>query len=137
MGPAIFDTTTLSDLRTRKFPEVVRSGKQYRRSQGAFRFSAITRYEVRRGFHWNGAWDALRAFDEFCERCLVLPITDEVLDQTALLWSEARTNGLPADDADLIIAATALVSDLTLVTSNTRHFDWIDGLTLVYWRQST
>jgi predicted nucleic acid-binding protein len=34
-----------------------------------------------------------------------------------------------------IIAATAQFFSLDLVTSNTRHFDWIGGLQLSDWRQ--
>jgi predicted nucleic acid-binding protein len=39
-------------------------------------------------------------------------------------------------DGDLIIAATAILKDLPLVTSNTRHFDWIAGLQLIDWRKA-
>ncbi len=36
-------------------------------------------------------------------------------------------------DTDLLIAATALVHDLTLGTNNERHYEVIDGLSLVNW----
>jgi tRNA(fMet)-specific endonuclease VapC len=34
---------------------------------------------------------------------------------------------------DLRIAATALANNLVVVTSNTRHFNWIPGLTIADW----
>jgi predicted nucleic acid-binding protein len=39
-------------------------------------------------------------------------------------------------DGDLMIAATAMLHDLPLVTSNARHFEWISGLALIDWRKS-
>ena len=41
--------------------------------------------------------------------------------------------GRPAPGMDLMIAATALVHDLTLVTDNTRDFASIPGLRTVDW----
>jgi predicted nucleic acid-binding protein len=57
-----------------------------------------------------------------------------VLDRAAALWADARSRGLPDNDADLIIAATALVHGGTLVTGNTAHFTWVPGLQLADWR---
>jgi predicted nucleic acid-binding protein len=41
--------------------------------------------------------------------------------------------GLPGPDLDLLIAATALVYDLTLVTHNTAHYAGVPGLRLADW----
>jgi predicted nucleic acid-binding protein len=43
--------------------------------------------------------------------------------------------GLPGPDLDLLIAATALVHDLTLVTHNTAHYASVPGLRLADWAQ--
>jgi len=58
-------------------------------------------------------------------------ITYEVLDRAASLWADGQGQGLGTDDADLIIAATAMLHGLPLVTANTRHFAWIADLPLV------
>jgi predicted nucleic acid-binding protein len=60
-----------------------------------------------------------------------------VLDRAADLWIEARAAGRPREDVDLIIASTVLIHDLTLVTANTKHFDWIPGLKLANWRKTS
>jgi predicted nucleic acid-binding protein len=65
---------------------------------------------------------------------LILPISDNVLDIAADLWVQARDGGYPQRDADLIIAATALVHNRTLVTGNTPHFQWMSGLLIANWR---
>ena len=51
------------------------------------------------------------------------------------LWATARTAGLPRNDADLIIAATALEHGRHLVTGNAAHFSWIPHLIIEDWRQ--
>src|SRR5205823_5469100 len=96
---------------------------------------AITRYEVSRGLKDKKAARQLQNFTTFCQHSLVLAITEDILDVAADLWVSARAQGLPNRDADLIIAATALVHGLKLVTGNTAHFSWIHGLTLEDWRQ--
>jgi tRNA(fMet)-specific endonuclease VapC len=50
------------------------------------------------------------------------------------LWVLARSAGVQANDADLIIAATALEAGLVLATGNTPHFEWIPGLRIEDWR---
>ena len=47
--------------------------------------------------------------------------------------AELEAAGKRIDDADVIIAATAIENDMTLVTGNTKHFDRIDGLRVENW----
>jgi predicted nucleic acid-binding protein len=63
-----------------------------------------------------------------------LPVTDDVFDQACALWAMARKGGHACGDADLLIAATALVHKLTRGTGNARHFEWVPNLTLTDWR---
>jgi tRNA(fMet)-specific endonuclease VapC len=135
MSTAILDTDTLSEVLKRRDPTVLTHARAYLGQHQQFAFSAITRYEVRRGYLSRRAAARLQRFEVFCQHSTVYPITDDVLDRAALLWADARARGLPDNDADLIIAATALVQGRTLVTGNTAHFSWIPGLTLEDWRQ--
>lgn len=41
--------------------------------------------------------------------------------------------GLPIDNFDLLIGATALAHNMTLVTNNTRHFERLSGIKLENW----
>lgn len=72
----------------------------------------------------------------FCDESQVLPVTDAIWNRASDLWSEARNSGRSSEDADLVIAATAIEHQLTLVTGNTDHFSWIPGLTLDDWRNA-
>lgn len=67
-----------------------------------------------------------RYFERFFQVAHVLPISQAVLDQATRLRQQRKmTLG------DSIIAGTALVHGLTLVTSNTEDFKWIRGLSLL------
>lgn len=61
----------------------------------------------------------------------VLTITDSI-ETYARIKNDLRTQGLPVDDFDLLIAATAIQNDLTLVSDNTKHFNRIP-LKLINW----
>jgi predicted nucleic acid-binding protein len=101
-----------------------------------FAFSAITHYEIVRGLLWRKAIRKLSAYRIFAEQSIVVPLSQEIFERAAELWAEGRRNGKPHRDADLIIAATALLHGRVLVTGNTPHFDWISGLALANWREA-
>ncbi len=50
-----------------------------------------------------------------------------------MLKADLESRGTPLDDFDLIIAASALAYNLTLVTNNERHFSRVQGLKLENW----
>lgn len=60
----------------------------------------------------------------------ILEITDGVAERFGELRSSLRRRGALIQDFDLLIAATALHHDLTLLTFNRRHFERVPGLRL-------
>jgi predicted nucleic acid-binding protein len=134
MNPSLLDTDSLFEVFKRRNQTVLANAATYLSQHQQFAFSAITRYEVRRGLINRRAAARLHRFAVFCQHSLVYPVNDDVLDQAALLRSDARSRGLPENDADLIITATALIHGRTLVTGNTAHYRWIPGLNLEDWR---
>ena len=130
MNAAILDANTLSEVLKRRDPVVLQNARIYLAQHPQFTFSAFTRYEVRRGYLSRKASARLQRFEVICQNSVIYPISDDVPDQAAVLWADARTRGLPDNDANLIIAATALIQGRTLVTGNTSHFAWIPGLQL-------
>lgn len=59
-----------------------------------------------------------------------LPFDDAVAETFAEVRSTLRRRGTPISDFDLVIGATALVHDLTVLTFNTRHFERIPDIEL-------
>jgi tRNA(fMet)-specific endonuclease VapC len=71
--------------------------------------------------------EGLRLFLEFAD---VLPVTTLVVRRFARIRGVLRRAGKRLEDTDLLIAATALEHDLTLVTRNVNHFARVPGLRL-------
>ena len=67
-----------------------------------------------------------QSLDRFFQDAEILPLTDTIAQQAVALRQQRRM-GL----GDAIIAATAMVHDLALVTHNTEDFRWISGLELL------
>jgi tRNA(fMet)-specific endonuclease VapC len=69
-------------------------------------------------------------FRRFLSGYTTLGLTDPIMERFARLRSTLRKQGNLIPDMDLLIAATALHHNLTLLTHNIRHFDRIPGLQL-------
>ncbi len=123
----LLDTDTLSALLARN-PEVVARSRPYLQTYDSFNISATTRYELLRGLRAREATAKLTAFNRFCGRNNVLPLTDAIIDKAADIYAHLHRRELLIGDADNIIAATALVHSLILTTNNERHFNRVPGL---------
>jgi tRNA(fMet)-specific endonuclease VapC len=75
----------------------------------------------------------LQGLREMLDDVRVLAVTAEVAEKYGEVQAELLDAGEPAPGMDLMIAATALVHDLTLVTHNTQDFVDVPGLRLVDW----
>ena len=60
----------------------------------------------------------------------VIDVTDPIAEAFGKIRAGLRRQGNLIADMDLLIAATALVHDLTLLTGNTRHVARVPGLRL-------
>ncbi|MDC0934812.1 type II toxin-antitoxin system VapC family toxin [Pirellulales bacterium] len=135
MDPCLLDTDILSEVLRGKNQGVTDAADAYLTAHGQFTISAFTQYEVMRGFRWRKATAKLAAFEQLCKAMTVHPVTADVLDRAADLWADGATQGKPKMDADILIAATALIHGLELVTGNVSHFNWIDDLKVLSWRK--
>ena len=75
----------------------------------------------------------LQRFDEFCARSLILPLSDEIVVKAADIYGELHRRGSLIGDADILIAASAVVNNCGVVTNNEDHFGRIDGLQIENW----
>ncbi|GHV66039.1 twitching motility protein PilT [Bacteroidia bacterium] len=70
--------------------------------------------------------------DEFIKRIAVIPITDSIrvfAEEKVRL----RRNGNLVDDFDLLIASSALLHRMVLVTDNVKHFARINSIQIENW----
>ena len=134
--PVLLDTDTLSEVIKRRDFTIQRRAQDYLGQHQRFQFSIITRYEILRGLKAKDASRQILAFERQCQRSLVLPLDDEIVVQAAEIYGFLRKRGITIGDADILIAATALVHNLTLVTNNLDHFRRIPDLRYESWRSS-
>lgn len=98
---------------------------------GGIAISVMTRIELWTGV--PGSADPVKAARElrrFLRAVSVIPLNRTVEQQVVQLRSHLRAHNLPIKHRayDLIVAATALAYDLTLVTSNTRDYQDVPNL---------
>lgn len=134
MTLALLDTDILSELLKQRNPQVTSKAAAYLQLHGQFALSVVTRFEIARGYKDKGAATLLTRFRLFCSHSQIIPLSDAIFDRAEDIWVLARRGGLSQNDADLLIAATALETGRVLVTGNTAHFSWIPGLVLEDWR---
>jgi tRNA(fMet)-specific endonuclease VapC len=67
-------------------------------------------------------------FDRFLRSIDVLPLTRPIMHQFARIRGELRRTGKIIGDFDILIAATALYHNLTLVTRNIKDYERIPNL---------
>jgi predicted nucleic acid-binding protein len=134
MELVLLDTDILSELMKQHDLVVKLRAEAYFREQSQVALSTLTCYQVLRWLREPLKTDRLQQFQRMIQQQIVLDVDLTIVDRAADLWIEARASGRPREDVDLIIASTALVHDLTLVTGNAKHFEWIKGLKLDNWR---
>jgi len=98
------------------------------------KISIITCMELYYGAHKSkkvaGNLAKIRTLEQSLE---VLSVGQESAETYGMLKARLEKRGSRLDDFDLIIAASALAHNLTLVTNHTDHFSRIDGLKLANW----
>lgn len=115
----------INHLRGRK--EIVRE------SNTSYVISVVTLgellYGANRSANPKATHEAVDAFrSEF--NVTILDVTEKIVMQYARIKALLSQRGALIEDFDLLIAATAIEHDLTLVTANKKHFSRIRGLSL-------
>ncbi len=90
--------------------------------------SEITRFELLAGVRTT----ELDALEIFFSSLSWAPIDEEITRAAGTLAQRFRRSHSRIGDADYLIAATALVLEAELLTTNARHFPMIEGLRAPY-----
>jgi tRNA(fMet)-specific endonuclease VapC len=127
------DSDTIIEI-IRRNPVARRYLQNHLQTYGHVAISAVTLFEIERGLHIRQAAVQRAQMDLLRPYLTILPTTEEIALSAANLYNTLRTSNQLLPDADLLVAATALVHNLTLATSNQRHFGRVSTLRLVNWR---
>jgi len=132
MKAAIVDTDTISYF-FRGNADVVSKIDKYLLDGDPLHLSVVTYYEILSRLYFKYAKNQLIRFARFVEIIQVLPLTTEIATVSAKIYSDLRATGQTLGHNDVLIAGTAVVHGLTLITNNTRHFSRIAKLDIDNW----
>ncbi|HEY0392639.1 MAG TPA: type II toxin-antitoxin system VapC family toxin [Solirubrobacterales bacterium] len=90
--------------------------------------SEVVRFELLAGVRK----DEVEALEQFFSALSWVPIGEEVVRTAGALAQSHRRAYSGIDDADYLIAATALLLEADLLTTNMRHFPMLTGLEPAY-----
>jgi tRNA(fMet)-specific endonuclease VapC len=101
---------------------------------GGLHVSAITVAELS-VWAYRRATDArvLVSLTKFLDDVSIIPVDANVATAFGMTRAQLLDRGVVVPVTDLLIAATAQVSDFTVVTHNTKHFGLVPGLRLQDW----
>ena len=92
-----------------------------------FALSVMTKLEI-----FSGVTDEQQAFwQEVFHRCQILPLGEQEIDEATRIIKTLRSRNHIIELPDILIAATAKISNLELATLNKKHFERIDNLQLI------
>ena len=92
-----------------------------------FAISAITEYELfignsqEKNIFWN----------DFFSRVVVLPFDTEAVKHAVEIYKQLKQENNLIDIPDIMIAGTVLQNNMPLATLNKKHFERINGLTII------
>jgi len=121
---SLIDTDVFSYILKRREPFYQRS-REYLKQYTRFTISCLTYYECLRGYKAVGATKRLQVFQELLQITDVLYLDQGVLDKSAEIYSVLKPKGELPGEFDLIIGATALLHDMSVVTNNITHYQTI------------
>jgi len=96
------------------------------------RVSSVTVMELWEGIHLaDSSEQERRVMENLLTDVRELPFDRECAMTAGEINTTLQRDGTPIEDADVMIAATALVNDVPVVTNNTDHFERIDDLEIL------
>ena len=93
----------------------------------------ISYYEILRGLKDLGNREKIERFEDFIRENELISIRKETVQKAAEIYAYLKKEGNMIEDADILMAATAIVEDLVLITNNIRHFNRVKDLKLDNW----
>ena len=95
--------------------------------------SSITAAELLYGAKKRNNRTLTQKVQALCSLMTIISWNEEAANAYAKLRVELETSGTPIGNLDMLIAASAIAEDVTLVTNNTEHFFRIPSLKTENW----
>ena len=130
----LLDTNILSDLV--RNPQGVVAARIAKAGENTVCTSVIVAAELRYGAKKSNSKKLAERIDLILSALEILPLEPPADRQYAALRHHLTRQGIPIGPNDLLIAAHALASDLTVVTANVGEFSRVPGLKVENWLQT-
>ncbi len=127
----LLDTNILSDLVRQ--PQGAVASRIAQAGEETICTSIIVAAELRFGAEKSGSDKLTDRVDIILSAIEILPLESPADREYAKLRHYLARKGMPIGPNDMLIAAQALSSDLTVVTANTREFSRVPGLRVENW----
>ncbi|MBE9055771.1 MULTISPECIES: type II toxin-antitoxin system VapC family toxin [Sphaerospermopsis] len=128
----LLDTNIVTAIIKRN-PKITTKLEIATRHQQKLFISGMTYYEIQRGLLAINATRKLIDFEKLSHEYTILLLDDmAIFKKASEIYADLKQRGLPIQDADIFIAATAIIHDLTLV-SHDSDLSRITGLKLENW----
>ncbi len=128
----LLDTNIVS-LIIKRHPQISHKIEAIKAQRESIFISCITYFEVKRGFLAVDAPKQREIFNNLCQIYPIILLDDlAILEKAAEIHANLRLRGLPIQTEDILIAATAIVKGLILV-SNDSDLLRVEGLSLENW----
>ncbi len=128
----LLDTNIVSLIIKRNF-EIYQKIEDVKAQRKSIFISCITYFEIKRGFLAVAAPKQRERFNQLCQDYQIILLDDlAILEKAAEIHAHLRLRGLPIQTEDILIAATAIVKSL-IVVSNDSDLLRVEGLSLENW----
>jgi tRNA(fMet)-specific endonuclease VapC len=130
MERALLDTDIFSEILRRWNAQIITAAEKYLATFGRFSLSAVTLAELIDGFRRRSLDANIASLLEklAIDGHSILSFDFESAKVSGRILGDLHRTGQPVGPADPMIAATAIVNVLVLVTGNTEHFQRIQAL---------
>ncbi len=127
----LLDTNIVSAWAKRSSPALL--SKMLNLSPDQLAVSSLVQHELLFGLALSPQVRSAAPTRELLRSVSVLPFDSACAERAAALRADLSRRGQPIGPYDLLIAATAMEHDLTMVTHNLREFQKVDGLRVENW----
>ncbi|MCL2721091.1 MAG: PIN domain-containing protein [Treponema sp.] len=93
----------------------------------------IVYFEIKRWLLAINAVKRMAHFEMMCSLSGINSIGKEILETASVIYANLQKKGITIGDNDILIASFCIYHDLTLVTNNQKHFDYITDLKTENW----
>ncbi len=127
----LLDTNIVSDII--RHPTGAVSQRLLTVEEGSVCTSVVVACELRFGAYKNGSPRLKQNLEQVLKALPVIPLKPPIENYYAEIRTHLEQAGTPIGPNDLLIAAQALMLDLTVITANVREFARVPGLKNENW----